>query len=322
MTTPGPTSLRETQHITKDPNTGIEVVLKPLGSLEQYPEWRAPPNAPGIRAEDRNDCFIEAVAGQCFALQVTVPATFDWMGFPALRVELDIDGGTIRNCIILTQQRPLTLQFAKAVVKIDGTWCDCFLTFAEITMSDDPSSLTRDQAEAQIALRGRIDVSIGRGSTVARPTLARDEELEHAASFQAKGTSVKKVVIDNGRSHYVTPVSQGPTPLDQNEALGQAESSSQVPSSRPASEDLHLRETDDVKPRPIGEAHRETTEDPSSTLGEAARQSSHASSSVTMPASERHSVAGGSAEVDGEAGVSEQESRGLKRCLAELEDGA
>jgi len=61
----------------KDANTGIEVTVKPYGSQDCYAEWKAPNFPSELRPNDRDDCYIEAVAGERFALQVVVPAGFD-----------------------------------------------------------------------------------------------------------------------------------------------------------------------------------------------------------------------------------------------------
>jgi hypothetical protein len=58
-----------------DPRSGIEVRVKPYNSPDPYQEYKAKSTSE-LFAGDQNVCFIEAVTGQRFVVEVIVHPLF------------------------------------------------------------------------------------------------------------------------------------------------------------------------------------------------------------------------------------------------------
>lgn len=126
----------------RDTTTDIEVHIKPYGSGQPYPEWQARMSSIELRTEGRNECYIEAVAGERFAVQLMLPSRFDWMGCFLVSATARVDGGSIRACPtgfsdiaeLDGNTTPLTSDIDTTTMRIDGTDYLCGLSFAEAEM--------------------------------------------------------------------------------------------------------------------------------------------------------------------------------------------
>lgn len=74
--------------IMRDEDTGIEVLMRALGSNEAYDEGDT-----ATAARRDNQCSIKPISGQRFGIVVFIPLDFDSKGAPHLLIGHRVDGG-------------------------------------------------------------------------------------------------------------------------------------------------------------------------------------------------------------------------------------
>lgn len=119
-----------------DPQTGIEVRIKPYGSKDPYQEYKAPTNSK-LFAQDRNECFIEAVADERYTIEVIVHPLFQWQRSPPLSVDYKLDGGMVYLWGHLDNPRKkeaVSDELKSFKSFIDGTRTKCGLTFGAVSL--------------------------------------------------------------------------------------------------------------------------------------------------------------------------------------------
>jgi hypothetical protein len=78
-----------------DPTTAIEVIVKPMNSArssEPYHEWKASHKGDQVGVAP-NECYIEAVDGERFQIEVVLHPLFSFHGAPEVKIRCRIDGG-------------------------------------------------------------------------------------------------------------------------------------------------------------------------------------------------------------------------------------
>ena len=79
-----------------DPKTGLEVLVRPFASEDPYQEYKSE-SCSYVPANSGNECYIEAITEERFAVKVIVHPVFNFKGCSDLHVRYGIDGGTIRS---------------------------------------------------------------------------------------------------------------------------------------------------------------------------------------------------------------------------------
>ncbi|KJY01627.1 hypothetical protein TI39_contig285g00003 [Zymoseptoria brevis] len=196
---------------------GIEVLISPYHETESadpYHEWKAPRKSK-LFAHGRNECYIEAVHRERFGIEVTFHPHFDWHGAPQVKISVEIDGGTMDACKIVqrpsdweTNPKAFSVSFTSYYGKMDGQTRSCGSRFSELKAVDDPSLLSKDEEDMEISLRGKILLTIQRGTTSGKRGRKRKAGALRDQLILPDKTN-KVVALDNGRSHTVQMMDLG-----------------------------------------------------------------------------------------------------------------
>ncbi|KAK5676763.1 hypothetical protein LTS10_010527 [Elasticomyces elasticus] len=192
-----------------DIKDGIEVRVKPYGSVDAYDEVKAKTTSP-LYANGRNECYIEAESGKRFEVEVVLHPIFQWKRARKVSVDYRID--LISNWNLITKPsegQAATSSCTTFITKVDGARTVCGFGFGEVHMNDDPACLSGDQEEFELAKRGKIEVVVQRVSAVkndkATRKMKRDRrsgENDSRETMQLSEETNKKIAGDKGRSHY------------------------------------------------------------------------------------------------------------------------
>ncbi|KAK4894304.1 hypothetical protein LTR27_007437 [Elasticomyces elasticus] len=192
-----------------DITNGIEVRVKPYGSVDAYDEVKAKTTSP-LYANGRNECYIEAESGKRFEVEVVLHPIFQWKRARKVSVDYRID--LINNWQLIkkpTDGQAATSSCRTFITKMDGLRTVCGFEFGEVQMNDDPACLSGDQEEFELAKRGKIEVVVRRVSAVKNDKATRKAkrdrqrgEDDSRETIQLSEETNKKVAGDKGRSHY------------------------------------------------------------------------------------------------------------------------
>lgn len=119
-----------------DPNTGIEILIKPHGSKDSYHEYKAPTTSK-LFAQGRNECFIEAVADERYIIEVIVHPLFQWQKAKHLLVSYQLDGGIVQKNVVLDKpHKPQSVvnELKSFHAYVDGSYGKYSLTFGAVNM--------------------------------------------------------------------------------------------------------------------------------------------------------------------------------------------
>ncbi|KAK3649270.1 hypothetical protein LTR56_006171 [Elasticomyces elasticus] len=184
-----------------DIKNGIEVRVKPYGSVDAYDEVKAKTTS-SLYANGRNECYIEAESGKRFEVEVVLHPIFQWKRARKVSVDYRID--LINNWQLIkkpTEGQAATSSCRTFITKVDGVRAVCGFEFGEVHMSD--------QEEFELAKRGKIEVVVQRVSAVKNDKATRKAkrdrrrgEDDSRETIQLSEETNKKVAGDKGRSHY------------------------------------------------------------------------------------------------------------------------
>ncbi|KAK5122858.1 hypothetical protein LTR85_003773 [Meristemomyces frigidus] len=191
-----------------DSETGVEVRIRPFGSRDPYQEYKAKSTSP-LYAGDRNEAFIEAVDNERYVVEVIVHPLFQWKKARHLSIRYKFDGGIISRWVTLEKPKDAERLIDRALTFIDyvgGVHRECGFTFGPVRMVDTSSFLTQDEEDDEISRRGEILVFVQR-DRAKKYKWTKKETHERLASEPRETLLLsertnKKVVGDNGRSHY------------------------------------------------------------------------------------------------------------------------
>ncbi|TKA75411.1 hypothetical protein B0A55_05784 [Friedmanniomyces simplex] len=198
-----------------DAESGIEVCVKPSEDGAPFKEYIAPATSP-LYTGRRNEAYIEAVTDQRFGIFIRLGPGFDFKGCSRVRVRYSIDK---TFCFCRTFLKPARKQSRdkwafshREVPAGEGASRYFGYTFGEVVPAE-TMELTQDQEDKETKARGRIRVTVCRGSAVYRPY---DREFESTTSEMVLQSS-KKVAVDNGKSHSLKPLDLGPAVIPNEE---------------------------------------------------------------------------------------------------------
>ncbi|SMR63095.1 unnamed protein product [Zymoseptoria tritici ST99CH_3D1] len=208
----------------------IEVVISPYHETDpydQYHEWKAPRKS-DLYTDGRNECYIEAVDDERFELEARIHPSFDFHGAPQVCISIEIDGGDPERDIIRkpsnwkVKPKILRSQFFAYYCTIAGETRSCGYRFSKLTEVDDTSLLSMAEQELEISRRGKIVVTVQRGTTRGK-RVRKEKPGEHVDGLALPDKTNKIVAQDQGRSHAVQPIDLGEGEVEQVEICPQFE---------------------------------------------------------------------------------------------------
>lgn len=187
-----------------DPDQGTEVRVQLWATKQTLGESRPSPQSP-LYLPDPRHRMIEAKTDQRFQIEVVITKNFDFQSCRYVRALDEIDSGTrtlskhIFNNRIGANAKKHRHSYHLSTLRTSngGSWKNFGFAFPELKQ-DDSIDLTADAAAKEALQRGKITVTLQRGSTICT-AFDPDDEPRHPPMLSMKVS--KKVIKDQCKTH-------------------------------------------------------------------------------------------------------------------------
>lgn len=210
-----------------DDRSGIEVHVLLSGRWTPCREWRAPLSSRYHSSHGRR-VFIEARAEESFEIHTTVNSNFDWAATKYLLISYRIDGRTVRKVPIFKDNFRSSNGSMSSVhdvcksckLVVEGVLQRCALVFHTSELGnflidssgksstdgflvDEPEFLSIDEEGYELSRRGKLEVRVQRVKlSNCRKPATEGVPQQAPQSLLMQPESNKKVIMENGRSHF------------------------------------------------------------------------------------------------------------------------
>ena len=211
----------------RDDRSGVEVRVLLSRQSTTCREWKAPLSSPYYSSHGRRT-FIEARAEEPFEIHTTINTNFDWAATKHLLISYKIDGQAARKVSVSkddfrSSNRGIVL--AHDVCKsckffVGGALQRCSLVFRSSALGDplldpiymtpadgvavdEPQFLSTEEEEYDLTRRGKLEVRVQRVKLAKRKKPATESiARSDPQPLLMRPESNKKIIMDNGRSHF------------------------------------------------------------------------------------------------------------------------